>query len=354
VVVALNKNQGRPREMDRESLERNYGPVLAWVPTECSDGFDETIGNLRTALSQAADEMREVRDLFPAKWWKVKEWLENMEEPYLDFATYQQRCRELGEKDPQQQETLAARLNDLGIAINFAADERLHDTTVLRPDWLANGIYALLRANDSYHEQPFAPDAVLTANRLGPIYAGAQRLKMLNAADYPKEMWPFLLKLMSLFQLAFPVDDSGQTVLVPTLLPLEPPPDCEEPDDEDRTRLRYEFAVVPGPLPPKLLVRTFSLIDGGRRWRRGAILRFGAARARVWATQDERWINITSVGDAADRDELLTMIRVTLRELFSEYRDLRAVEQWEYNGKWVPRETLEDFGVLPVEAEVLP
>lgn len=349
VVVALNKNQGRPREMDRKSFERNYGPILAWVPTECSEGFDDTIEDLRTALIQAADGMREVRDLFPAKWWKVKEWLENMDEPYLDIATYQKRCRELGEQDPQQQETLAARLNDLGIAINYAEDERLHDTTVLRPDWLANGIYALLRANDSLHNQPLAPGAVLTADRLGPIYAGAERLKMLNAADYPKDMWPFLLQLMNLFQLAFPVDDTGHTLLVPTLLPLEPPPDCEEPDDKDRTRLRYEFAVVPGPLLPKFLVRTFSLIDGERRWRRGAILRYGKARARVWATQDERWIRATAVGDKEDRNELLTMIRVTLRELFSEYKDLHAIEQWEDEGDWVPRRRLEREGKLPVE-----
>ena len=347
VVVALNKNAGRPREMDRESLERNFGPILAWVATECSRGFDATIEGLRAALIDAADGMKEVRDLFPAKWWKVKEWLENMNEPYLDFDRYQERCRELGEQDPQQQEKLASWLNDLGIAINYANDERLHDTTVLRPDWLANGIYAILRANDPHHDEPLAPDATLTSMRLGPIYAGAEKLKMLKADDYPEKKWPFLLQLMKLFQLAFPIDDTGEKLLVPTLLPVEPSPDCDEPDAEDRTRLRYEFAVVPGPLLPKLLVRTFSLIDGERRWRRGAMLRFGKARARVWSTQDERWIRITAVGDEDDRNELVTMIRVTLRKLIAEYRNLQAVEQWDYEGEWVPRRTLERMGVLP-------
>lgn len=172
---------------------------------------------------------------------------------------------------------------------------------------------------------------------------------MLRAADYPEEKWEFLLRLMGLFQLAFPIDDKGQTLLVPTLLPPEPAPDCEEPPGPDRTRVRYEFAVVPGPLVPKLLVRTFSLIEGEKRWRRGAILRYGDARARVWTTQDERWIHITAAGGNGDREELLTMVRVTLRELFNEYRDLHAVEQWEHNGKWVPRGTLEDFGVLARE-----
>jgi internalin A len=349
VVVALNKNEGRPREMDRESLEKNYGPILAWISTECADDFDETIENLRTALTEAADNMHEVRDRFPAKWWKIKEWLEDMDDPYLDFATYQKQCNKLGEEDPKKQETLAARLNDLGIAINYGDDERLHDTTVLRPDWLANGIYAILRANDSHHDQHYAPDAMLTVESLGPIYAAADKLKMLKATDYPSDMWPFLLRLMSLFQLAFPIDDTGKKLLVPTLLPIEPPPDCDEPDDPDRTRLRYEFSVVPGPLLPKLLVRTFSLIDDERRWRRGAILRFGEARARVWTTQDERWVRITAIGDEDDRDELLTMVRLTLRELFAEYKDLQVVEQWEHKDNWVPRATLEEIGELDRE-----
>ena len=347
VVVAVNKNEGRPREMDRESLERNYGPILAWIPTECSEGFDETIENLRTALTQAADGMQEVRDLFPAKWWKVKEWLEKMDEPYLDFATYQTKCSELGEEDDKQQETLAARLNDLGIAINYAEDKRLHDTTVLRPDWLANGIYAILRANDPHHAQPHAPDATLTAARLGPIYAGAEKLQMLKAADYPEAMWPFLISWMCRFQLAFPLDDRAEKVLVPTLLPVTAPTGCDEPEDDDRTRLRYAFNVVPGPLLPRFLVRMFSLIEEDRRWRRGAILRFGQARARVWTTQDERWVNITAVGAEDDRTELVTMIRVTLRKLIAEYKNLQTVEQWEYEGEWVPRRTLERMGVLP-------
>ena len=54
-------------------------------------------------------------------------------------------------------EELAAWLHDLGVALNYGRDPRLRDTTVLRPDWLANGIYAILRANDVRHGGPLAP-----------------------------------------------------------------------------------------------------------------------------------------------------------------------------------------------------
>ncbi len=45
------------------------------------------------------------------------------------------------------------------------------------------------------------------------------------------------------------------------------------------------------------------------------------------------------------------MIRLTLRELFTSTKNLQAIEQWEHKGNWVPRQTLEDIGVLDVEEE---
>jgi internalin A len=350
VVVALNKCQGRPREIDRATFETYFGPIAAWVPTECDDklpGSAQTIENLRAALTRSIEKMPEVRAVFPSKWWDIKQWLEEMKEPYLDYAAYQQRCIDLGETNSKNQEKLSAWMHDLGLALNYARDPRLHDTTVLRPDWLANGIYAILRANDPRHPTPLAPNAALKAQSLGPIYASAEKLGMLQASDYPRKMWPFLLRLMSLFQLAFPMDEKARQLLVPTLLPVEPPPGAEEPAGEESTRLRYEFPVVPAPLLPRFLVRTFCLIEDQRHWRRGAILRYGDARARVWATQDERWVRVTATGAPHDRDELLTMIRRALSELFIEYKDLHPVEQWEHEGNWVPRRTLHKMGVLP-------
>jgi GTPase SAR1 family protein len=259
VVVALNKSGGRAREMDRRTLEEKYGPILAWVPTECSepDSEESGIDALSAALTQATDGMEEVRRRFPAKWFEIKKWLGHMEDSYLAYETYSARCSELGEADPAKQEELAAWLHDLGVALNYGRDPRLRDTTVLRPDWLANGIYAIPRANDTRYEEPLAREGIVTLESLGLIYETAERLGMLTAKDYPEAKWPFLLRLMSLFQLSFPLDEHGQRQLVPALLPVEEPLAAIEPDSAGRVRLRYEFNVVPAPLVLRLLVRTF-------------------------------------------------------------------------------------------------
>jgi internalin A len=351
VVVALNKSGGRAREMDRRMLEEKCGPILAWVPTECSesDPGKSGIEALCSALTKATDGMEEVRRRFPAKWFEIKKWLGAMKDSYIDYDTYAARCAELGEPDPAKQEELAAWLHDLGIALNYARDPRLRDTTVLRPDWLANGIYAILRANDTRHEEPLAPDGVVTAESLGRIYSAAEKLEMLKAKDYPQEKWPFVLRLMSLFQLSFPLDEGGQKQLVPALLPVEEPSAATEPAGEGRERLRYEFNVVPAPLVPRLLVRTFGLIKNALHWRRGALLRYGPATAKVWATQDERWVYATISGSQEARDDLTMMLRETLRALFAEYKNLSVVEQMEWDGRWVPRATLQDMGKIPAD-----
>jgi GTPase SAR1 family protein len=351
VVVALNQSKGIPHSLARAALERDYGPILAWVPTECEPeakvaGADETIEALRKALTAAAADMPEPKKLFPRKWIAIKKWLEGMKEPYLDYSTYTQHCSELNEADPQQQEALAVAMDELGVALNYARDPRLRDTTVLRPNWLANGIYALLRAN-ILDLKPLSLDGVLTEEMVGDILAVAERAKVLKAAEYPREKWLFLLRLMNLFQLSFPLDELGKRCLVPTLLPADEPPDSGEPEGANQVKLRYEFSVVPGPLIGRLLVRLFAMIDGRKVWQRGSRLRYGDARARVWADLNETYVYATVVGSQRDRDELLQMIREALKEMFREYERLRVVEQWWHRKDWVPRSTLEEFGVLP-------
>jgi hypothetical protein len=121
VVVALNKSGGRAREMDRRTLEDKCGPILAWVPTECSEPNPRKSGidALRIALTKATDGMEEVRRRFPAKWFEIKKWLGGMKDSYINYNTYAARCAELGESDPAKQEELAAWLHDLGVALNY-------------------------------------------------------------------------------------------------------------------------------------------------------------------------------------------------------------------------------------------
>jgi len=349
VIIVLNKSGGRDRDIDAASLRSGYGPILDFISTECNeqiDGANESIERLRQALSSAVEKMSEVWERFPIEWWQVKEWLEKLPEPYLTYEEYRKRCNEYGVRTEEQQKALSARLHDLGVALNYADDPRLRNTSVLKPDWLANGIYGILRANDPRHGTALIPDAVLEVEKLEQVFKGAEELGMLQMAQYPREKWPFLLRLMELFELAFPLDEKRSSMLVPALLSSKIPPGSEEPSDQPCMRMRYEFTVVPGPLIARFIVKTFSLVDGRLIWRRGATLRFADGRARVWVSPDERWIYITVWGPRDDADDLLTMLRGAFVQVFAGYNGLSAVEHIRFEGQWVPRAVLERYPAL--------
>ncbi len=358
VVVALNKSAGRERQFDRATLEKNYGPILAWVPTECSEKDPEIarIIGLRKALTDALDSthMASMRSKFPREWFTIKDALENMQESYVDHPEYVAMCKTHGVTDSKKQELLAARLHEFGIALNYGRDARLRDTTVLRPDWLANGIYAVLRANDTDPklpddlQGPIALDGVINADIMARMHAKAEASNLLRTADYPTDKREFLLRLMSYFHLSYPLDEAGTQQLVPSLLPLQPPEaQANEPQDAERVRLRYEFRVVPAPLLPWFIARSFSMIPDRLHWRRGTMLSFGQATGRVWNEPEADYVYVTVAGPPHDKQRLLSIIRGILKDLFSQYEGLAPVEQWWHKNNWVPRETLEEFGVLP-------
>ena len=94
VVVALNKSGGHAGEMARRTLEEKYGPIVAWVPTECSEPDSEKSGidSLIAALTRATDAMEDVRRRFPAKWFQIKNWLGGMKDSYLSYEAYSAQC----------------------------------------------------------------------------------------------------------------------------------------------------------------------------------------------------------------------------------------------------------------------
>ena len=108
-------------------------PVVAVPVTEARNpattAIDRlpTIEMLRQALTAAASKMPEPKKLFPKKWLEIKQWLEGMSEPYLEYSNYARHCTELHEKDPEQQAALAAAMDELGVALNYARDPRLRD-----------------------------------------------------------------------------------------------------------------------------------------------------------------------------------------------------------------------------------
>ena len=274
VVIAMNKIKAHPFTVDEHYLQENYPEVKAVVRTDC----DPRVGiePLRKLLGKLAGEMPSVREKIDPAWARVRTVLEEMKESFVTFARYREICAELGVTTPENQETLATILDCLGIALNYRYDPRLRDTSVLKPRWLVDGIYTILRW---LHKR----------ETKGEMRIGDFPKALKDKRTYPEAMHRFLLALMEKFELCFPVEDEEGLYLVPGLLEANQPRELKQfmGRKARRIQFRYEDVRPPG-LLPRFIVRSYTLSQGQPCWLRGVVLTRGKARALVRGDHEGR------------------------------------------------------------------
>jgi internalin A len=312
VIIALNKQHEHPFDVNRGLLLEKYPFIADFVGTDCEDGFG--LLDLKELIYGQTDGMEHRKTDFPADWFFIKERLASMSESFINWEDYQTICRDLGEIDAQAQRDLAKFLHILGIALNYSDDPRLDDTRVLKPTWVTDGIYTVLRA--------------LQKETTGGVLNPADLPRVLDAAAYPPAKHDFLLRLMEKFQLCFRLQGREERYLVPELLG-ENQPDLKALLEMAGLGFRYQYEVVPEGLLPRFIVQTHVHSDGHHdwRWRTGVVLELYGCRAVVRADVRERRVNIYITGSAAQRRGLLAIIRERFDEQHRELKGLVVEER---------------------------
>ncbi len=335
VIVALNKWKEHPFKLDRNLLKEKYPFIIDFIETDCQSGLG--IDLLKAKLAATVEPMEIVRQPFKLSWWKIKERLEKAQRKknYLPYSEFQATCAKLGETDTGSQRILAEVFHALGIALNYGQDERLRNSTVLNPRWVTEGIYTLLR-------QAVSDDgsAELTLERVRQVLP-----------NEPEEMRFYLIELMRRFDLAFPLNESGDRWLVPQRLPAEQPElGTEWRAIQDSTRLKYSYPVIPEGLLPRFITRSYPLSEGAEdggeslpRWVNGVILEDRGARSLVRVDEEEREIQVVVIGEKDARLSLLGAIQADFRTIHDDIDGLGQQEFLEIEGQagvYVPVQTL--------------
>jgi internalin A len=324
VIVALNKWDLAECKVDRNALQEKHPFIVGFVETDCRSG--RGVADLNKLIRETVDGMESVRQAFPQAWFAIKDRLGTMKADYVSYGEFRQQCRQLGESDAGAQDSLARVLHRLGVALNYADDERLREATVLNPHWVTKGIYGLLR------------DAACDRGimRLADV-------EHLLPQEKP-EMRRYLVELMRRFDLAFPLTEAGDEWLVPQRLPSTQPKLGREWQEPGLTRLRYTYTALPEGLIPRFITRTYPLSEGQERWVYGVVLVMDDARALVRADASERCVTAAVSGSADGRRRLAGLVREDLRRIHADIRGLDPLEEMELEGKpgkWMPVQTLE-------------
>jgi internalin A len=252
--------------------------------------------------------MSEIRMLFPVSWFSIKNNLKSVEDDFMGYENFRELCYKEGIKTEEDIDTLCWVLHCLGIALNYKDDPRLRETSVLKPEWVTQGIYKILNAR-------------ALEDRRGEMHV-ADLQSILPEERYPSAKHYFILELMRKFSLCFPFPEQTDRYLIPELLGKEEAGEASTFIPTECLNFEYQYGILPEGLLPRFIVRSHALSRGQARWRSGVILAHEDSRALVVAEPVNRRVIIrVKGGSPAGRRSLLAIIRYDLDRINAEFKD---------------------------------
>ncbi|MEH2362140.1 leucine-rich repeat domain-containing protein [Nostoc sp.] len=317
VIIVGNKKDEQPLDINRKALSEKYPNIQDIIETSCQDniGIDE----LRTAILQQIANLKEVYDLLPLSWFEVKQQLESMTEDFISYNRYIGICHENKIPEEQNQDQLIDLLHRLGLVLNFRDHPILKNTNVLKPNWVTEGIYALLS------------DENLKTKTKG-IFTPADLIRILDPERYPTKRHDYLIGLMKEFELCFALECYPPQFLIAGLLPKDQPDETEL--EGETLEFQYHYKVLPESIISRFIVITHEKIHNQIYWRSGVMLQYQENNeiyniARIKADPEDKKIFIT----ISKRQETRRLFLGILRDVFQKiHKSLPNLETTE----WVP------------------
>jgi small GTP-binding protein len=330
VLVVINKIDLDPHDLDRKSLERDYPNIIGFVRTsiyDCEDGKAADtlvlLKNKLTATVSDKDKMPGVFEQRPPEWFTVKEELEKLEEKGTDFITYKEYenlefIKDLPEEERKSNLKL---LSMIGAVVSFVDDPRLIDTNVINPQWIMDGVYAII--ND-----PKVKDETKGRLHIKDLE------RILPKEKFPKARHVYLLELMKKFNLCYAAKDQRDIYFIPDLFE-DIEPDFEW-DGEKSIHFRYNYDdFPPNVFMTRFIVEMHQDIHEGKRWRSGVFISNGSCRAKVYQTFRKNYIHIEVMGNKGEGRSYLYAIRETFRKLHKPFPQMQIKQEVLYKDHWL-------------------
>ena len=317
VIIVGNKKDEQPLDINRKALREKYPNIQAIIETSCSK--NEEIDELRAAIINQVGNLKDVYDLLPLSWFEVKQQLESMPEDFITYNRYLNICHDNKISEEQNQEQLIDLLHRLGLVLNFRDHPILKDTNVLKPDWVTEGIYALLS------------DETLKIKTKG-IFTPDDLTRILDPERYPTKRHTYLIELMREFELGFALNCHPPQFLIAGLLPKDQPDETEL--EGETLEFQYYYKVLPESIISRFIVNEHDRIHNQTYWRSGVMLQYQENKeiyniARVKSDPEDKKIFIAISGRKETRRLFLGILRDTFKRIHNTLPNLEITE-------WVP------------------
>ena len=212
-------------------------------------------------------------------------------------------------------------MHDLGTVLNFYQGDETHyeleETHILNPEWVTQGVYALLNS-----------DPLKKANG---VLDKPDLRRLLPRGRYPSSLeHSFIIGMMRQFELCYPFE-GGDRYLIPDLLP-ESEPEAAQWEEGNTLQFRYEYPdFFPTSILSRFMVRQHTRIpQGAPQWRRGLVIAFDGQEALIRADAEAQTISIFVRGaqeETRRRREMLAIIRNEFERIHTSFANLDVVPQ---------------------------
>ncbi|AUP79786.1 leucine-rich repeat domain-containing protein [Flavivirga eckloniae] len=330
VLVVINKIDIDPHDLDRKGLERDYPNIVGFVRTSIYDCKEQkatdSLKLLKNRIKEIVGDKASMPGVFeqrPPDWFTVKEELEKLEEKGTHFITYNEYenlefIKDLPEEERKSNLKL---LSMLGAVVSYVDDPRLIDTNVINPQWIMDGVYAIIN------------DPEVKDKNKGRLHIGDLE-RILSKKKFPKERHAYLLELMNKFDLCYAAKDQKDVYFIPDLF------EDIEPDYEWHGEASIHFRYYYDDFPPDAFMTRFivemhqDIIDE-KRWRSGVYISNGSCQAKVYQTYSKNYIHIEVIGNKGEGRSYLYTIRESFRKLHEPFPQMQIKQEVLYKGHWL-------------------
>ncbi len=310
-------------ELDKDDL-REYFKVadFAKISAKSGVGCAELIEKIRAHMATLR-----INDPIPAQYLAVKRELEALQlnRRFLDYQDYAAICIQHGVKKPEQQQQLIELLHNLGTVIYYANHPRLCQIGILNPQWVTDGVYAIVTSPALKQQKGQATIEDMQALLIAKGYA-------------PETHW-IILDTMREFKICFDFEGyANQRFLLPNLLATESVPAPFPPRPSPRKlEIRYEYDQWSESLMAYFITRVNRAIHQQHYWKFGVHLVKDTTYATVKTASLKKSLNVEVYLDPSNEQPgrvFLQELRQILAEIHHQLRGITVTESRLYQGKW--------------------
>ncbi len=316
VMVVLNEINAKVKNFDISVYKREFGEKIQDIEEKSVNlafNSDGRFTNLSNEIKTKLKNLQHIGQPLPKTWVKVRQELTEINEPIISIDEYNKICEKSGVDKPEYKKQILEYLHDLGIALNYKHDNNLRNKLILKPNWVIDALYAVLK-----DERIIRNAGKFSADEVFDLWS-----------DYKSDEKTILLQLMQKgkFEVAYKLEGKN-AYIAPILLP-EIAPEYDF-DETDSLQIHFEYTFKPKGIISRLIVRFHENIvskDGEQIvWKKGVLLGYKNSFARIIESEQRKKITITVSGKhSIENRELITIIRTEIKRIHRDWFENRLV-----------------------------